>query len=264
MYFTKEDFQAIERYLKTQGKKDTDFEDINPLDIQPEDIFAIVHAGKNIKIPIESLFKSPAAQEFINTQLDTIQQYINSLQQYLAFIRGLIDEIQVDKVGVVTSLGNSNTLAVAQSTVTDALKTIDDTEISTVDKVISTKYRKIKTWSDNGTKEYIIPTVTMTDVYFPKVWFNGSDTTMSNEELLDLIDSPYSKTSFTYTKQVSNTNYYVIVEPEHSLTKVTNTVGFDYTSSFTPTTIAKDSQTYNVYHYQRAINPTITLNFEVQ
>lgn len=72
MYFTKEDFEKIEEYLKTQGIKDTDFPVLE--DPSEDDDIVIVHNSTNYKIPLSKL------TEFIgDLDVETLRQAINNL-----------------------------------------------------------------------------------------------------------------------------------------------------------------------------------------
>ena len=56
MFFTKEDFQKIEEYLRQNSMKDTDFQEYpDGESFNPEDIIVIVHNGINYKLPIIKL-----------------------------------------------------------------------------------------------------------------------------------------------------------------------------------------------------------------
>lgn len=71
MHFTKEDFEKIERYLKSKAVKDSDFQEALPL--KGNETVSIIQEGFNRKIPISSL-----VEEFLNIGVDDFINVTNS------------------------------------------------------------------------------------------------------------------------------------------------------------------------------------------
>lgn len=139
--------------------------------------------------------------------------------------------------------------------------TIDMQSVDTEGKAIVPSYKRIVIRSGEETiADYITQVVELVDIVYPKVWFIPSDTPLTLGQIETYIDSNNPQESAkAYTKTLTTTDYYLILEKPHYLVRVLNPSGFDYTSSFNNTELT--SSNYNIYHYNRTIAPTINLTF---
>lgn len=118
MFFTQEDYKKIEEYLKQNSKKDTDFKCLDVTHITPGDSIAVVHNLQNRQVNVFDLLSSDITGFFAKERwlLDTKIKELNDL----------IKTFTIEKVGVVDSFGNSQTAAISQRTLTNAITEIWD------------------------------------------------------------------------------------------------------------------------------------------
>lgn len=116
MFFTQEDYRKIEKYLKQNSKKDTDFGSLNAADITPEDSVAIVHNQQNRQVNIFELLSSDITG-FFAKERELLDNRIKQLE-------ALIEAFTIEKVGLSNHFGDSQIAAVSQKTLTDAFHKI--------------------------------------------------------------------------------------------------------------------------------------------
>lgn len=92
MYFSKDDLHKIEEYLKTDAKRDTQFELIPKSLLQENDSVAIIHRNRNCRINIRDLIDSIDSAKLTeltellqSTNLANIEYIEEGDKTYLAF-----------------------------------------------------------------------------------------------------------------------------------------------------------------------------------
>lgn len=271
MYFTKEDLKTIEEYLKLKSMRDSQFEAISPNDLQPVDTMVVVHENDNKKIALQDFINSTLMVNLIEQRIQQYENYRQQLDRELNLLKQIIRNVEEHKVGILNSFGDSVTYGVSQKVLTDAIQELQEQiqnaisfqteEVSTQNKAITTTYKNIIIkQGDTVIADYITPTVTLTPVVYPKVMFIPADEELTAEQLQEYIAShEFNQTSFTHNKNITTTNYYVVLENGHTITSVTNSSGFSYNNAFVQDTLGD----YTIYHYKRTLTVQISLKFNL-
>lgn len=118
MYFTKEDLRTIEQYLKLKSMRDSQFETLESSDLQSDDIMVVVHEDENRKITLADFINSATIATLLENRIQQYEDYRNQLDQELRLLRQIINNIEVGKVGIINSLGNSVTEGISQALLT--------------------------------------------------------------------------------------------------------------------------------------------------
>lgn len=271
MYFTKEDLQKIEEYLKLNSLRDSEFDAIDSLELNPEDTVVVVHDNENRKVSLEALCSSIVLLASLDSRLQEFEQYREQLEEDINLLREIINNVQVNKIGVVDFFGDSPTYGISQRALTRKINELEErisnplsfnmTDVSTSGKTITTKYKNIViSQGDQVIADYITPTIELSTIVYPKVWFIPAFGNMSTQEIENYVaQNDFQQSGRTYQKNVTSTDYYVVLEKGHTLNSVINSFGFSYSSAF----IQESSENYNIYHYSRVLTVQINLTFNI-
>lgn len=271
MYFTKEDLQKIEEYLKLNSLKDSEFDAIDSLELNPEDTVVVVHDNENRKVSLEALCSSVVLLASLDNKLQEYEQYREQLNKDINLLREIINNVQINKIGVVDSFGDSSTYGISQRVLTEKINELEErisnplsfdiTDVSTSGKTVTTKYKNIVvSQGDQVIANYITPIIELSTATYPKVWFIPASGNMSVQEIEDYVSqNDFQQSGRTYQKSVTSTDYYVVLEKGHTLSSVVNSFGFSYSNAF----IQESSENYNIYHYSRVLTVQIDLTFNI-
>lgn len=209
----------------------------------------------------EKVYSGKAIREWI-------QSSIQSLKELLA---GKVDKesYNEDKVALAQVInGKADKVSVGTSVeITYPRNFVVETSENASDARDALKNVKYEVKNADGTKLFEFwamaqEFVEKQTVTYPNVWFIPSNTALTASNINSQIQSTDPKNNASsYTNTFDTTNYYVVVESSHNLTKVANAQGFDYTNQFNTTDVTISG--YKVYHYSRVIGASVTWIFTI-
>lgn len=226
-----------------------------------------VYSGKAIREWIQNTIQS--IKELLNTKLNiedynttrgqdqsVISEQISSkvgIEEYNQQVTQIEQELQ-DKTGTQVSITYPTNFVIET----------DENESSAQERLKNVKY-EVKNSKGEKLFEFWAMAQKYTQkqiVTYPNVWFISSNESLSNSNINNqILNTTPKSTSNSYSNTFDTTNYYVVVESGHSLVKVSNSQGFEYTNQFNTTDITISG--YNVYHYSRVIGAPVTWTFTI-
>ena len=125
MYFTKEDYQKIESYLKLNAKRDTDFPTLQYPEL--DDWVAVVHDGINHKTTMQELGRLVGSGQFLQPDMiagDIIRDGSIGWIKLDDDLQNIITTIHEVGVGLSTNLGDSDLIGITQRKITEELNNL--------------------------------------------------------------------------------------------------------------------------------------------
>ena len=121
---TNEDFNKIKERLELEGKKDTQFEELQASQIQPEDTMVVVHCGKNYRVPVQAFQAATGDLSGLLAEFDKLHMEHDSIVGLLnKLILGnltppSVTSFTLSNTGVTLAHGTSSTVFTTAAAIT--------------------------------------------------------------------------------------------------------------------------------------------------
>lgn len=209
----------------------------------------------------EKVYSGKAVREWIQNTISAIKTLLGQKVDSSSYT--------ADKLALATTLSSKadKTQTATQVNITYPKNFVVETDQNASSAKESLKNVKYEVKNSDGTKLFEFWATAQEyqekqAVTYPNVWFIPSNTELTAANINQQIQNTTPKNSaYSYQNTFDTTNYYVIVESAHSLTKVVNSSNFEYTSQFNTTDITISG--YKVYHYSRVIGASVTWVFTI-